>query len=256
MAKKGKIEEILEEALKILGENPKGLSFTLLRDKIDSLSKYNFNTIRGAIWNLDDQFPGKVIKPRRGLFQLKEHADEDAEVKSKQPAKGKKEQPARKKIAEERFYQPFADYLEDEDECTETISLKGRNFGGKWRTPDVFGTYKFSKKSALSVQPQIVSAEIKVSTTPSQIIEGFGQACAYKVFSHKVYLVIPDSARIVEHIQALCFQFGIGLVLFDNQNPDKPGWKIRNSATVSEPDYFHVNQIIDNFDDKLTDKLF
>lgn len=96
---------------------------------------------------------------------------------------------------------------------------------------------------------EIISAEIKIDTNQNQLITAFGQACAYKLFSHKVYLVIPQDAgeqsgSRVSRIESLCLKFGIGLILFDSQNPEKPNFTIRARAIKSEPDYFYVNNYI------------
>jgi len=79
----------------------------------------------------------------------------------------------------------------------------------------VLGVYKFSEIDTIKASLEIVSAEIKTNT--NQLITAFGQACAYKLFSHKVYLVIPNAEQDVGRIESLCLIFGIGLVLFDPQ---------------------------------------
>jgi len=280
MANKGKIEEIQEEALKILGDNPKGLEYGQLHKKIAALpAGYNPNTIAFAILALPKQFPDKVVKPEAGWYQLRKDADKeagwyqlrkdadkeagwyqlrkDADKEAEVPSEDTPEQPAKKRANEKAFYEYFASQLQGAlDECTRAISLSGVNIRGKWLTPDVFGTYQFPKDLGFQAQPpRIVSAEIKASDLDRDVLTGFGQACAYKIFSHKVYLVIPESARIAPRISALCSQFGIGLVLFNSQNPNDPNWTLRNSATVSEPHYFYVAQVVKHVKDGLTDEL-
>lgn len=58
--------------------------------------------------------------------------------------------------------------------------------------------YKFSEIDPIKAHPEIVSVEIKTDT--NQLITAFGQACAYKLFSHKVYLVIPNAEQDVGRI--------------------------------------------------------
>ncbi len=91
---------------------------------------------------------------------------------------------------------------------------------------------------------EIVSAEIKLDT--NQLITAFGQACAYKLFSHKVYLVVPKKSLEPDlgRIESLCFKFGLGLVLFNTDNPQNPSFEIRTRALKTEPDYYYVNHYI------------
>jgi len=238
-----KKSEIYEKAVEVLRENRDGLSRTQLCDKIfDSLDKkLKRNTIMGYIGSLATDRPGEVVKPDKGIYQLKEHADYDAEGKTTQQKKGGPD--------ETKFYAPFAGYLKDElGECTEAIPLIDKKFGEKWRTPDVLGTNKFEDNEVLRDTPiEIVSAEIKATPSANSTIEGFGQACAYKAFSHKVYLVIPKSSTNRPRIELLCMQFGIGLILFDTKDPDQPQWEIRARATKSEPDFLYADEILQKF---------
>ncbi len=61
--------------------------------------------------------------------------------------------------------------------------------------------------------PEIVSAEIKLD--PNQLVVAFGQACAYKLFSHKVYLVVSKGSEEIGRLKPLCLRFGLGLMLFE-----------------------------------------
>lgn len=151
-------------------------------------------------------------------------------------------------IREEEFYEKFANYLENElEECTGTIVLGGNIFGDKWGTPDVLGVYKFQETDPIKPPLEIVSAEIKIDT--NQLITAFGQACAYKTFSHKVYLVVPEQAEAdLSRIESLCMRFGIGLIIFDKNNPQDPNFKIRTRALKSDPDYYYVNKYIQKLD--------
>ena len=161
-------------------------------------------------------------------------------------------QPAQYK--EEDFYASFASYLQygdsdDEndhlDECTKAIPLGGGSaFQGKWATPDVIGVLKPYDNDDVAFPDEIVSAEIKSEKSNNAIIIAFGQACAYRLFSHKVYLVIPkptDNNRI----EKLCQIFGIGLVYFDpDQEPDVSIYKLKLPAQKHSPDMYYVNDIV------------
>ncbi|MEM0202682.1 MAG: hypothetical protein QXO16_01760 [Archaeoglobaceae archaeon] len=50
--------------------------------------------------------------------------------------------------------------------------------------------------------------------------------------------------RDIGRLESLCMRFGIGLILFDRDNPESPDFRIMTRAMKSEPDYFYVNQYI------------
>ena len=100
-----------------------------------------------------------------------------------------------------------------------------------------------SKRSDIIQAPvEIVSAEIKPDVY--QLVTAFGQACAYCLFSHKSYLVIPQQALPDEiaRLDSLCQVFGIGLVFFDALNPKDPAFNIRVRPRKQEPDLFYANK--------------
>ncbi|WP_226389882.1 hypothetical protein [Penaeicola halotolerans] len=239
---KSKGEQIKEMALKVLEMHPDGLKYTELRKSINQQEggkSFNSNTINGNIWNLDAVLPDQVYKPSRGLFRLTKFKETDSEELIKDV------QIEQKKVKEEDFYEPFANWLQNEiEDVTQAISLGGNRFKDKWGTPDVMGK-KQSKKSDIIEGPiEIVSAEIK--TDSNQLITAFGQTCAYKLFSHKCYLVIPNNSQQDEiaRIDSLCQIFGIGLVLFNPENKEEPDFEIRNRPVKSEPDLFYTNKYL------------
>src|SRR3546814_1098082 len=77
------------------------------------------------------------------------------------------------------------------DEATVASALGGSSLGGKWGTPDVIGVLKPRAQDIFKFEPQIVTAEIKA--VPNQPVVAFGQAVAYRLFSHKSYIVVPNS---------------------------------------------------------------
>jgi len=89
---------------------------------------------------------------------------------------------------------------------------------------------------------EIISAEVKPDTT--QLVTAFGQACAYCLFSHKTYLVVSNKAPDDEiaRLDALCQVFGVGLVLFDSENPKDPQFSIRARPRYQQPDLFYANR--------------
>ncbi len=128
------------------------------------------------------------------------------------------------------------------EECNKAIPLGGNKFQDRWGTPDVIGTYKVLGIGSIQPPVEVISAEIK--TNSNQLITSFGQACSYKLFSHKVYLVIPEDSpeKDIKRIESLCIKFGIGLILFNKNNKDNPNFRILTRAIKSEPDYFYLNK--------------
>jgi len=109
-----------------------------------------------------------------------------------------------------------------------------------------------SKRSDIIPAPiEVVSAEVKIDTY--QLVTAFGQACAYRLFSHKSYLVIPNSSPQddLARMNALCMLYGIGLVLFDNATPRDPKFDIQMRALKHEPDMFYVNKYLVTIEDEL-----
>ncbi len=137
------------------------------------------------------------------------------------------------------------------EECTKAIPLGGNKFKDKWGTPDVIGIREPRQSDIIKPQTEVVSAEVKLDN--KDLITAFGQACAYKLFSHKSYIVIPkeSSQEDVARIDALCLIFGIGLILFDSENVKEPQFDIRVRPTKQEPDMFYLNRHIKLIEDEL-----
>ena len=196
--------------------------------------EYPVNTIYGTVWNLDTKIPDKVYKPARGLFRHAKFREEEGNQE-------RESAPETAGVREEGFYKPFADWLVNElEEYTKAIPLGGNKFRDKWGTPDVIGKREARPSDIVKPPTEIVSAEIKADTR--DLITAFGQACSYKLFSHKSYIVIPknSSPDDISKLDALCRIFGIGLVLFDSSNPDNPQFEIRVRPLKHEPDMFYV----------------
>jgi hypothetical protein len=140
----------------------------------------------------------------------------------------------------------------------EAVVLGGSILRGKWGTPDVIGVLKPRAQDLLKFEPQIVSAEIKID--PGQPVVAFGQAVAYRLFSHKSYIVLPDSTSEddLSRLKALCTIHGVGLVTFklDTAAPDFTTVVLPVHAS---PDMFYANQMLRRLleaDSKLFNKLF
>ncbi len=231
-----KKERIISEAVRILQSNPNGIRQADLRRKVhNELPEITINTIRSTIWNLETHVPNEAYKPAQGV--LRHVRFREVEV-TKEPIR-----PEGEEIKEENFYKPFSDWLVNEvEECTKAIALGGSRFRDKWGTPDVIGKRERLRSDIIKAPTEIVSAEIKADTR--DLITAFGQACSYKLFSHKSYIVIPknSSQEDISKLDALCLIFGIGLVLFDSSNVSDPLFEIRVRPLKHEPDMFYVNK--------------
>jgi len=233
-------ERIKSAAFDLLEQHPEGLRYSELHTKIMAIdSGFNSNTVNGCIWNLDTAFPSKVYKPSKGLFRLLKYKPAETEVTEELPAI----QPSVAKLKEEDFYRPFADWLKNEiEDVTHVIEL-GRNvFKDKWGTPDVIGKRESRRSDIIKGATEIVSAEIKTDT--AQLVTAFGQVCAYKLFSHKAYLVVPRQSQDEEisRLDSLCQIFGIGLVTFDANSPATPNFSILVRPGRHEPDLYYTNK--------------
>ena len=244
--------QIRKIAFEILEEKPEGIRYSDLGRRIlEYNSSFNPNTISGATWDLDITYPDMIYKPDRGVFRLLKFKEDIATQPGQQlitPTKTTQ----KKAIKEEDFYKPFADWLVNElEECTSAIALGGNIFRDKWGTPDVVGVRESKRSDIIQFPTEIISGEIK--TDSNGLITAFGQACAYKIFSHKSYIVVPKTSQIedITRLDTLCRQFGIGLILFDNQNPEDPNFEIRARAIKHEPDMFFVNKNLKLIEDKL-----
>jgi hypothetical protein len=225
-------DQIAHFCITQLRKNPDGLRFSELKRLAAKRFKgVAAGTIHGAVYVLSDW--EEVTKPSRGLFQLHEFS-EQAPNKSKE---------LKAKHKEQEFYEPFAEWITTElEECTKAIPLGGNVFKDKWGTPDVLGIKRAKEIDMLKFPTEIVSAEIKVDN--NGLITAFGQACAYKLFSHKTYIVVPkqSSRDDLDRLDSLSILFGIGLILFDNTKPKEPNFEIRTRALRHEPDMFYANK--------------
>jgi hypothetical protein len=233
-------DKIRKRAIEIIRSEPTGIRFSALVNRLhNERPDWNINTINGNIWNLDAVFPLEIAKPARGVYVATEQQEKEA---APEPAIVE-EEIKEAALGEDQFYQPFADWLKNElEECTKTITLGGNRFRDKWGTPDVVGIREPARSDIVKSPIEIVSAELKIDKTG--LIVAFGQACAYKLFSHRSYIVIPrdSSEEDIARLDVLCRTLGVGLILFDSTTPDTPQFEIRVRAAKHEPDMFYVNR--------------
>lgn len=236
-------DKIWKEAVLILNDAPNGIRYTELIKLIhEKLPEIPINTIHGTIWNLEVMLSDKVWKPARGLYLHSKFRQAQA------PA------PPIPKIVikEDQYYKSFADWLINElEECTKAVAVGGNRFKDKWGTPDVIGVREPRKSDIIKFTTEIVSAEIKID--PTNLITAFGQSCAYRLFSHKSYIVIPNDSPPddISRLDVLSRIFGIGLILFNSKNPDDPSYEIRVRAAKHDPDMFYVNRCMKTIEREL-----
>src|ERR1022692_2566581 len=75
------VQEVRERARAIVAENPGGIRYTALVEKIGEQSPETpKNTIQGSMWNLDALYPSEISKPSRGLFKPAIAGSDDSAV--------------------------------------------------------------------------------------------------------------------------------------------------------------------------------
>lgn len=242
MARITQKEKVREALVSALYQNPQGLRYAELMERIQNAwPDMPSNTIRGAIYELGTSDDPDIFKPGPGLYKLRNIDETSVDEVIKQNIN-------QKKIQESDFYELFAQWLrEDLGECTESIAFGGNRLGKKWGTPDIIGVNRPSKRALIQYDPEIITAEIKLD--PSEVITAFGQAVAYRLFSNKVYLALPEevSTEDKSRMEALCMLFGVGLVLF-RTDPSEPDFQIRVRAQKHSTDMFYTNDFVDRLD--------
>ena len=238
-------EKIIALCIKALSENPSGLRFAELAQYVKTHldPEIKRGNIPANLVKMVEFSGGQIKKVDKGFYQLSE-----IEIKEITTA------PISIKVRESDFYEKFADYLvNDLEDCTKAIDLGGASFGDKWATPDVIGVLRSKPSDTFKFEPEIVAAEIKIST--NDLITALGQACSYRLFAHRTYIVIPKQAQKndIDRLDSLCLIFGIGLILFDVSNPETPSFQVKTRASTHKPDMFYLNHYLSKND--LADSL-
>jgi hypothetical protein len=241
-------EKVIQKAIELVDAAPAGKRYSdLVKEIGSSFSDIPVNTIHGSLHKFRTDLPATVYQPSRGLYRAVKFREEGEKHQVELTKKLKQD-----KIREENFYDAFADWLVNElEECTRCISIGGNRFKDKWGTPDVVGVREAKRSDIIRPPTEIVSAEIKLD--PGSLITAFGQACSYKLFSHKSYIVVPgnSSEDDIARLDALSRIFGIGLVIFDPLSPQNPAFQIRSRASREEPDMFYVNKYLKLVEEEL-----
>lgn len=256
-------KQIQAKACNILEAEKGGIRWGELMKRIHSEAPQTpQNSIHGALQNLFITSKD-IAKVARGTYQLAKYVEADNALAKAQEAEAntatvEAKTPGSETLTEQDFYASFAEWLEENDEVTVASALGGGSLGGKWGTPDVIGVLKPRAQDIFKFEPQIVTAEIKA--VPNQPVVAFGQAVAYRLFSHKSYIVVPDSTSSddMSRLKSLCSIHGVGLVTFvlDKQQPEYLVVVLPVNAT---PDMFYVNSMLERLkasEPKLLNNLF
>lgn len=234
-------ERIKQQAVELIKAHPDGLRYSELFRKLrDGPPAFNAGTINSTIWNLDSVLPQFVWKPSKGLYRHTAYRDPAPTEQSASRATA-----AQTKLREELFYGPFADWLRNEaEEVTQAIPLGGNLFRDRWGTPDVIGKKESRRSDVIKAPTEIVAAEIKVDL--QQVVTAFGQASAYRLFSHRSYLVVPRQTNSEElaRLDALCEISGVGMVIFDSENASAPAFSVVVRPRTHQPDLFYTNRYL------------
>lgn len=243
-------EKIHVEAKRLIAERPSGVRYSELLAEIHAaLPNVPRNTIVGALHKLKTKLPADLYMPAKGVYKHTKFKEPEEKVLQAIEAVTAQNQ---NKIQEEAFYKPFADWIVNElEECTKAVVLGGNRFKDKWGTPDIIGKRESRKSDIIQAPTEIVSAEVKIDS--SALIVAFGQACAYKLFSHKSYIVIPFNSpeEDIARLDSLSRIFGIGLILFDSTNPGVPNFTIRVRGGNHIPDMFYVSKFMKLIENEL-----
>lgn len=241
-------QKVIAKAQELIDATPEGRRYSELHRAIcEAYPDIPANTVHGSLHKFRTELPEDYYVPVRGLYRNLKYKEADEVL----PPKGGKTSKVAK-IKEEDFYDPFSDWLVNElEEATKAITLGGSRFKDKWGTPDVIAVREARRSDIIKPPTEIISAEIKLDV--ANLITAFGQCCAYKLFSHKSYLVVPASASAedLSRLDSLARIFGIGLVLFDIADPKAPNFTIRARAAREEPDMFYVNKYLRLVEDEL-----
>ena len=257
-------QQIHERAMEVLEASPKGIRWTdLLKAVETNATDTPHNSIHGGIHNLLTTRTNEITKVARGTYQLAKYVEaDDAAAKAEQAeaalAVVVAETASSETLTEQDFYDSFAEWLEENDEATVASALGGSSLGGKWGTPDVIGVLKPRAQDIFKFEPQIVTAEIKA--VPGQPVVAFGQAVAYRLFSHKSYIVVPNSTSSddMNRLKSLCSIHGVGLVTFALDKA-KPEYNVVILPVMAAPDMFYVNNMLERLkssEPRLLNRLF
>ncbi len=240
---KGITKNIRDKAYEFIQNSPDGIRYSELVAKIrNEFPKYKEGTIAVQVTDLPSStdYGRSIERVDRGIYKPKS-AGSSGKVIS---ASGTTRTAVRN---EEKFYAEFARFVRDDlVECTHAVKYGNNRLQNdkKWFNPDIVGFYHAGLAGTYQRAPDIVTGELKTSTAYKDAIEGFAQAAAYRLFSHKSYLALPKemSSDDIDVVESLCIQFGLGFVLFNRRDPQNAQFTLRNRALWHEPNIAYLNK--------------
>lgn len=228
-----KLEQVAEAAVELLRAAPGGLRYCDLVYQLGRrLPNHNSHMIQRAVGKLP-QVCADVYKPWTGMYALRGVFDERfAPPPKRSVGHG---------IAERRFYDSFAEFIGALERCDRCVAVGGNSLGDLWGTPDVMGRIAARYRALVPYGDTFVAGELK--TGMGMTMRAFGQACAYRLFAHCVYIAMPQATlpAELERLELLCRMFGIGLVVFNDDAPDKPDYRLLQRARPGWPDMAVLN---------------
>jgi hypothetical protein len=243
-------QQIGEAARTVLEKHPGGIQWAELLREVEAMTPETpHNSVNGGIHALLTNATD-IVKVARGTYQLAKYQDSAIPGEVSAPQRPLPVVPIGNKnhikvtLLESDFYASFAQWLEETaEEVTIAAAIGGSSLKQKWGTPDVLGVLRPAANDIIRFEIQIVSAEIKLD--PTQPVTAFGQAVAYRLFSHKAFIAVPKTTgqADLERLKALCGIHGVGLVTFalDKENPD---YTTVVPAQLATPDMFYLNEML------------
>ena len=255
-------KQIQQQVRELLQSSREGLRWAeILRAIGTAHPETPAGSVQGAVRDLF-QTDTTIAKVAPGTYQLaiyqdaqSSHAVAQDEAAANEPVVVDTPDQPSMTLLEADFYASFADWLADgADEVNIAIPLGGSVLKGKWGTPDVIGVRRARTQDLLKFEPQIVSAEIKID--PAQPVVAFGQAVAYRLFSHKSYIVVPGTTSYddLNRLKSLCSIHGVGLVTFA-LDKDAPDFTILVLPVQASPDMFYANGMLRRLLEAAPDKF-
>jgi hypothetical protein len=110
------------------------------------------------------------------------------------------------------------------------------------------------------LQVQAADRDGRNQAVLSQPVVAFSQAIAYRLFSHKSYIVVPKSTTSddMNKLTSLCSLHGVGLVTF-SRHREQSDYSVVVLPVVASPDMFYVNNMLERLKSSvpaLLNKLF
>ena len=236
--------KIVNLAVKIVEERPEGINFTKLRNLIkEQMPEMNTKTVDNAIWDLHKTKKTKpfVYKSARGIFRHMKFRDEDVEY-LREVEKLYQESISLKK---EDIYEPLALYLKGElNECDNAEVFGVECIKCRWGSPNVLGVKKPEPEDYIQYIPELVACEVILDF--SKIIESFGRAMSYRLFSSRIYIIIPDNCDEEDkaRMEALSLLYGLGLIQYNLSKENYPQFRLMIRAKTHNPNLSYTNEFI------------